>query len=358
MPDSRLPPSLDALGLFAPAGEPAFDNLTALASDLVGVPVSLVSIIDPDEDRQVFKGATGLAEPWVTERQTPLSHSFCQHVRARGQPLVINDARQDPLVRTNLAIPDLHVIAYLGVPIQGPDGRPVGALCAIDSEPRSWTERDVDAMRRLALCVNDQIVLTSTLAISRQRVAALNAEIETRKQIEQELVRLATTDPLTGVKNRRAFMDHANALYETSAAPLSLAIIDVDHFKRVNDTLGHEAGDKVLVAVSQRISQAAAEHPDTLVARLGGEEFAVLIPGDCAGTGAAVAEAILDRVALEPVDSYTGVLVPVTVSIGLSERVPEDLSVNDLLRRADIALYDAKSEGRDRTRVHGDTTDR
>ncbi|NIP78146.1 MAG: GAF domain-containing protein [Gemmatimonadetes bacterium] len=113
--------------------EPSFDRLTELASLILDAPVALVSLVDAD--RQFFKSCIGLPEPWAGERETPLSHSFCKHVVATGDPLIIDDARDHPLVRDNPAIEALNVIAYAGIPLTL-DGQPLGSFCVIDGEPR------------------------------------------------------------------------------------------------------------------------------------------------------------------------------------------------------------------------------
>ena len=134
-----------------------FDRLTRLASRLLGAPVSLVSLVA--QDRQFFKSCVGLPEPWASRRETPLSHSFCQHVVRGREPLVIDDARRDPLVRDNLAVADLGVVAYLGVPLVSDAGRVLGSFCAIDVKPRKWTEADVETLRDLAASVTTELRL-------------------------------------------------------------------------------------------------------------------------------------------------------------------------------------------------------
>lgn len=136
--------------------EHSFDNLTILAATIIGAPVSLVSIIDVENDRQFFKSQFGLVEPLATDRQTPLSHSFCQHVVRNNEALVVNNALQNPLVKDNKAIKDLGVNAYLGLPIYAPDNKPIGALCVIESEPRVWADNEIATMKRLASCVTTQ----------------------------------------------------------------------------------------------------------------------------------------------------------------------------------------------------------
>lgn len=143
--------------------EEAFDKFTRLVVRVAHVPVALVTIVEEKKDRQYFKSQIGLTGEWAESRQTPLSHSFCQFVKRDNRPLIIEDAPLDARVCTNLAIPDLGVRAYLGVPIHAGDGRPLGALCAINPQPRKWSNDDLDGMLDLAACVSDQISLREAL---------------------------------------------------------------------------------------------------------------------------------------------------------------------------------------------------
>ena len=133
--------ALHDVGLLDTPPELPFDRLTALARRTLGVPVVLMSLVDID--RQFFKSAQGLKEPWARRRETPLSHSFCQQVVGSGDAFVIEDAREHPLVCNNPAIAELDVVAYLGVPLLAPSGHVLGSLCAIDNRPRSWTPQEV-----------------------------------------------------------------------------------------------------------------------------------------------------------------------------------------------------------------------
>jgi GAF domain len=137
--------------------EESFDRLTRLAARVVDAPVALVSAVD--RDRQFFKSCLGLPEPWATDRVTPLSHSFCQHVVASREPVVVADAREDERVLDNLAIRDLGVIAYLGVPLFSRDGQAIGTLCVIDHEPRIWKSEEITVIKDLAAAVETEINL-------------------------------------------------------------------------------------------------------------------------------------------------------------------------------------------------------
>jgi hypothetical protein len=137
--------------------EESFDRLTRLTATVLNVPVALVSLVD--SDRQFFKSCLGLAQPWASQRESPLSHSFCQHVVESRRPLVVSDAREHPLLRDNLAIRDLGVIAYAGAPLITPDGHVLGTLCAIDHQPRHWTTEQVEILCNLAGSVLSEIQL-------------------------------------------------------------------------------------------------------------------------------------------------------------------------------------------------------
>src|SRR4051812_22065985 len=159
--DPRRLQALRSTALLDSPPEEAFDRLTRLASHALNVPVALVSLVS--DDRQFFKSCIGIVEPWASERGTPLSHSFCQHAVASGEPLVIEDARETPLVRDNLAIPDLDVIAYAGVPLKTSDGAVLGTFCAIDHQPRVWTEADLAFVGEMAQSAMTEIELRSAV---------------------------------------------------------------------------------------------------------------------------------------------------------------------------------------------------
>jgi C4-dicarboxylate-specific signal transduction histidine kinase len=163
--------ALRAVALLDTPVDEAFDRLTSLATHFLKAPVALVSLVD--EDRQFFKSCIGLPEPWQSRRETPLSHSFCQHNRIPKQPLLVADARNHPLFKDNPAIQDLNVIAYLGVPLVTSDGYVLGSFCVIDSRPREWTERDIRVVEDLSLAVMTEI--------------QLRTEIKTRLEAEEQL---------------------------------------------------------------------------------------------------------------------------------------------------------------------------
>ncbi|MBW3619807.1 MAG: GAF domain-containing sensor histidine kinase [Actinobacteria bacterium] len=146
---------LDETGLVDSPAEDAFDRYTRLVARNLAVPVALISLVD--DTRQFFKSQTGLPEPWASRRETPLTHSFCQHVVTSAERLVVEDAPRHALVCDNLAIPDLGVVAYAGAPLRTPDGSILGSLCAIDHQPRTWTDDELATLDDLAAAASGEI---------------------------------------------------------------------------------------------------------------------------------------------------------------------------------------------------------
>jgi diguanylate cyclase (GGDEF)-like protein len=158
--------------------------------------------------------------------------------------------------------------------------------------------------------------------------------------MQRELVRLASFDPLTGLYNRRVFFELAQSASQRRCA-LTAIMLDIDHFKRINDTFGHDAGDRAIVAVAR-----ATKTDGAIVGRLGGEEFAVLLEGCALEEGLRIAEEMRARMAALSFDTANGDMT-LTCSFGVGERKAGE-SIDDLLKRADVALYAAKTGGRNR----------
>jgi len=165
--------------------------------------------------------------------------------------------------------------------------------------------------------------------------------------------RLSRIDPLTGVANRRAFggaLEHHVGEARRTGRPLAMLVLDLDHFKRVNDEHGHDAGDACLVRFADRMREMVPV-PDAHLSRLGGEEFGVLLPGHAADAAAQVAEGLRASLEQRPLQLREGPLA-ITVSIGVAVLRPEAGEAGaELYRAADRAMYRAKAEGRNRVRV-------
>jgi len=175
------------------------------------------------------------------------------------------------------------------------------------------------------------------------RIDALGARLLLEEQVR--------TDALTGIANRRAFLDIATRELSSGdrvASPAAALMLDIDHFKHVNDRFGHEAGDLLLTEFARRVLLGLRSYD--CFARLGGEEFAVLMPGADQVQARALAERLRAAVAGQPF-MVRGEAISVTVSIGVAEVAPGETTVDGVLRRADRALYDAKEGGRNRVEV-------
>jgi diguanylate cyclase (GGDEF)-like protein len=199
--------------------------------------------------------------------------------------------------------------------------------------------------------------LVARLATAR-RIIALEYSL---KHALEERRRMAMTDALTGCYNRRHFMSHLRRELRRArrlGVELSLLVIDVDHFKRINDRLGHAAGDEVLVEFSRRIRDALPRDTDWC-ARLGGEEFAVVLPDTGLAGAGLVAEKLRGAISATPMRTAAG-SVEVTVSLGVSSlavfRERGDVVVEHILRRADDCLYYSKRHGRDRVTLDGEAS--
>jgi PAS domain S-box-containing protein len=202
------PGRLEALrqtNLLDTATEEAFDRLARLAARLLRAPIALVTLVD--QDRQFLKACLGVPEPWASARQLPLSHSLCQRLLVTGQPLVIGDARGDPLARGNQAVVEFGVAAYLGIPLRFA-GQVLGSLCVADRQPRSWTDDDVALLADVAGLVMTEIELRVGVDARRPAAPAGHgqavADLAPRPELERRLADLeasyqALLDRLPGV---------------------------------------------------------------------------------------------------------------------------------------------------------------
>lgn len=339
MDPQRLSAVLDT-GLLDTVPEEGFDRLTRLAAKLTGAPVTFIALVDAGRD--FYKSTFGVDEPLRSARELN-GRTFCHHALVSQEALILEDVAKLPVFRDVPTAASLGVRAYAGIPLKTEEGQVLGSFCAVDFKPKQWSEQDVEVLVELAHAAMREIRLRKAL----QGVEALNQQLLAQVQRVDELNRvlgeLATTDALTGLNNRRAF-DHSlqleMAIVERRNIPLSLLMLDVDRFKRINDTFGHEAGDKVLVAIAQ-ILNGCARVVD-VVARVGGEEFAVILPNTDADGALEVAERMRTAVA-----QANWLAHPATISIGVATLEIKE-TASRLCSRADAALYDAKASGRNR----------
>ena len=332
--------------------ERVFDDLVAVAAALFGVPIALVSLVD--QDRQWFKARVGLGID-----ETPRSQSFCAHaIESPGAPMVVTDARRDPRFADNpLVTGEPGIRFYAGAPVVLGDGSAIGTLCVIDRQPREADPAALDMLMALARTAASFIDLRTRLLQSQRRMAEQEmktaALVKYQRRLESrnaELQEEAFRDALTGLLNRNALErigassgDHA--WLQTGA--FSLAIIDLDHFKRINDTLGHAAGDEVLKAVGEEILRAV--RGSDLAVRYGGEEFLVLMPS----TPLDGARSVIERIR-RSLSARGDLPTKVTLSAGLAAGEPGRDDPDAVFERADQALYRAKRLGRNRVEIAED----
>ena len=294
--------------------EARFDDLARLAATICATPVSLVSLVD--SSRLFFKAAHGL-----DVREVPYPQSFCAHAIRQREILEIPDTHQDSRFSGDpLVVHPPRVRFYAGAPLFTEDGFGLGTLCVIDFKPRTLSAEQREILRLLARQV----------------------------MVQLELGLQAMRDPLTGLYNRRPLEEglHREIVRAVRRSdPIGVMAIDVDHFKGINDSYGHETGDAALRAIGAELLGSVRE--DDVVCRSGGEEFVMILPG--IGKAGLLQRAEVLRRTIEQTPIAAGAeTVHLTVSIGLAVFPEHGATRGELLRAADAALYRAKAAGRNR----------
>lgn len=328
--------ALESLNILETAIEERFERVTRLASRLIGVPIAAVSLVD--NNRQWFKSIQGL-----NETETSREISFCGHTILGDEVLVVEDATKDERFQDNPSVTGAPGIRfYAGCPVRSPDGHRIGSLCVIDRAPRSLTASQLEDLKDLAAMVEVEIK-SNQLAVAQVR---MNEELEQAK-------RAVLVDPLTRLWNRAGgeeFLSRQHQIAVQKGEKFCIAMMDIDHFKKINDTHGHAAGDEVLREVARRILRSIRSQD--FACRMGGEEFLLVIADPMATEALAVAQSIRDTIRSTPVP-VDGKDVRVTISMGLAYFDPAAIvKPEEVIRLADEGLYRAKQTGRDRIISH------
>jgi diguanylate cyclase (GGDEF)-like protein len=299
-------------------------RIAELLCELVGAKSCSVMLLDGQRKRLLAKAAYGLR----TERMHSLSFRVGEGVAGwvveHGEPALIPDVTLDPrfvMLPGNLT----PVASMLCVPLLA-RGERVGAITTTSERPNAFDVNQLEVMRFIA----------TTIALDIENV---------------RLHRVAVTDPLTGAYNREFLTTRMPQEIEAALdrdRTLSVAMVDVDHFKAVNDQYGHGVGDQVLAEVARRLRNAI--RAGDLLVRYGGEEFLAVLPRADAGRAWEVGERMRQRVCERAFDVGDGMALLLRVSVGIAQwRLNEPMQT--LIDRADVALYGAKERGRNRVEV-------
>jgi len=304
--------TLQALRILDTPPEERFDRFTRLAKRLFGVPIVAITLIDAE--RQWHKSVQGLE---LAELPRPLS--FCGHAILSDQLLLVPNAHADARFAGNPLVtgePFIHF--YAGQPLRAPNGKRMGSLCLIDTQPHPFDADDEALLRDLALMVEHELAI----------------------------LQIATLDELTGLTNRRGFealARHSLGMCRRLQRSASLLFFDLDRFKQINDEFGHAEGDRALIDFAALLRRTFRE--SDVVARLGGDEFAVLL------TNAAHLErdAALDRLAFAVAahNAQPGQLYALQYSVGCADfDAARHAGAAELLAEADRLMYRQKHAGR------------
>jgi diguanylate cyclase (GGDEF)-like protein len=334
--------ALHATHLLGSAPEEAFDRITRMASRVTGAPIALVSLVG--KEVQWFKSRCGF-EPHGTARDI----SFCGHAILSDEPMIVPDATRDPRFADNpIVVGQPHVRFYAGVPLYSVDRMKIGTLCVLDHEPRTVDQADLECLRDLARMV-EQLIYHRQLAMAAQSLhAQLDGAAGSRAGLPAaaaEVDFFLTHDILTGLANRQALVRAIGRSvdgWRARAAGAVVACVNLDRFKRLNELLGHRAGDEALVAVTRSLQQHMGD--GDMLARAGNDEFVLLLNDAGDDTQA---QRLLERL-LAAVNRQIiagGNEIALTCSIGCA-RYPDDGEDADaLLNNAASAMRHAKRLG-------------
>jgi diguanylate cyclase (GGDEF)-like protein len=339
--EARRLAALHATRLLGSPPEDAFDRITRMATRLLKVPIALVSLVD--KDVQWFKSRCGFAA-----EQTARAVSFCGHAILDHEPLVVPDALEDPRFADNpLVTGPSRVRFYAGVQLYSIDRQPIGTLCVLDRVPRRLSGDELGILRDLARMV-EQLIHHRQLATAAQSLHShvyVDPDNPELSAAAGQVEFLLNHDVLTGLANRQAMVrtvERNLAAWKKQDIETLVATINLDKFKRINEQLGHHAGDKALVDITRSLQTLL--RPGDLLARAGNDEFVLLLPG--LGDDSAARDRLRGLMhAVNREFPSPGGAIPLTCSIGYAI-FPQDGDSGDvLLNNANMATRRAKEFG-------------
>jgi len=335
--------ALDRYAILDTGPEQAFDDIVRLAATICDTPAAAISFID--HGRLWFKARIGIDQP-----QLERARSLCGHaIDAPNETLVVEDLALHRDYARRRRLFGKRPRFYAGVPLLSPEGHALGVVSVGDVEPRTLTESQLEGLRLLTrqtqhLLELRRYMLEQGRLLDEREAVARRAEHDrdALQRRHDDLQYAATHDALTGLLNRAGLARlrmHPEALRQAAEVPYVLAVLDIDHFKQINDRHGHLFGDRALCAVADALSRSVRQ--TDIVVRYGGEEFLVVLPNTRLDGGAEIAERIRAQVAAVQFS------VPITVSVGIADGTSRD-TPEEVFERADQALYRAKKAGRNR----------
>lgn len=327
--------NIHTLDLFYTPIEERFERLTRIARRALRAPVAAISLLN--DNKQWFKSAAG----WGVS-EIPRAEAICRLTVEENQLLTIADTLQDPRVATLQIVTQApRFRAYAGHPLVDEHGVPIGTFCVFDLQPREFSPADCQLITDLAALAQREL-LTDQLSNAQ---AALTSKLSIAR-------REALMDPLTHLWNRRGASVLLKAAFrkaDESRSPLTVALLDLDNFKRINDNFGHQSGDEVLRKIASRLLNVVRDEDN--ICRIGGDEFLLLMTNTDANVASKVAERIRRAITDTPIPTRDGSM-PISVSVGFTVRQPNDAVPADaLIERADQALMQSKAAGRNRVRM-------
>ncbi|RMH93384.1 sensor domain-containing diguanylate cyclase [Lysobacter pythonis] len=298
--------ALDRYDVVDTPPEQSFDDLVTLAQMVIGASSSMVSLIDGD--RQWFKARRG-----CESCETPRTIAFCDHaIRRPGTLMEVPDTLADPRFAQNpLVIGETGFRFYAGMPILSADGYPLGTICVFDTKPRQLDDAGRQVLMVLARQVQQLLELRRHLKVQQVQLEWQERDQAKLQRQHEALQQQSRRDALTGLLNRAALgelMAQPQAINRFSQSGYSLMLIDIDHFKRINDSRGHLEGDHVLRVVAKVVRRNIRQ--GDVAVRYGGEEILLALPD----TGLQDARQMAERIRL----AVRALPERVTVSIGVS----------------------------------------
>jgi diguanylate cyclase (GGDEF)-like protein len=327
--------NIHTLDLFYTPLEERFERITRVARRALQVPVAAITLLN--DEKQWFKSAAG----WGIA-ELPRDASFCRFTLEANELVAIPDTLADPRTSaSSLVVSAPRFRAYAGFPLSDEHGVVSGTFCVFDIKPREFSQADRQTIVDLGAMAQRELY-SDQLSTAH---SALTAKLSVAR-------REAMMDPLTRLWNRRGASVLLKAALEAADqrhTPLTIALLDLDNFKRINDNYGHQIGDEVLRKVSGRLISAV--RGDDVTCRIGGDEFLIVMTDTDANVAGRIAERIRRMISDTPVPTRDGAL-PIGVSVGYTVRKPNEIqTAEELLERADKALLASKAGGRNRVRA-------